>query len=400
MEENQHRNRPDAENKNKEVSLDMRNLESGGNQPPSWLDDVNLAAQYLTRLSLESAAKAALIVSKGKLWAYAGELPQAAAEELSQLASSYWLENGGSDLVRFIRLGAASGEYMLYATGIGWNMLLALVFDVETPFSKIRSQATLLAEKLTHQPEDEVPPSLGEYLEPVDEYHDVDDGEDEVVPLNLPPLLDDVPPPVVTERGEGWSYIDPKDFSYVEAAYKSLESQEESEQVNQAEVDAIIGQVPEDKHPDVEEISIKEAFKPVDPSVSQLLYACLLIPRLPQHYLAGDLAGSLSGWLKQLSIVFGWRLVHLTIRPDHLHWIVNVPPNTSPGYMLRQIRKLTSEYIFEDFPRLRRENPSGDFWAPGYLVTSSTRPISGKIVREFIEHTRARQGASSKKSIL
>jgi putative transposase len=372
----------------------MRDFESGGGQPPSWLDDVNLAAQYLTRLSLESAAQAALIVSKGKLWAYAGELPQAAAEEVSQLASSYWLKNGGSDLARFIRLGAAKGEYMLYATGLGWDMLLALVFDVETPFSKIRSQAARLAEKLSRQPEPDVPTAID-----VGRQDDYEDDESDL-PLNLPPLLDDVPPPDAETAGQGWSYIDPKDFSYVEAAYEGVESHPESEKIKHAEIDSILEQRPiEDKQVEVDEISFQDAFKPIDPSVSQLLYACLLIPRLPQHYLAGDLAGSLSSWLKLLSIAFGWRLVHLTIRPDHLHWIVNVPPSTSPGYMLRQIRKLTSQYIFDDFPRLRRENPSGDFWAPGYLVTSSTRPISAKVVREFIEHTRARQGASSKKSV-
>jgi putative transposase len=398
MEENPRKKLPDVEYDNEEAEPETRPPQSGGSAPPSWLVDVSLAAQYLARLSLESAAQAALIVSGGKLWAYAGELPQAAAEELSHLASSYWLKNGGSDLVRFVRLGAASGEYMLYATGLGWDLLLALVFDVETPFSKIRSQASRLAEKLTRQPDEDELPGSREF----DEYHGPhgeDRDEDEPLP-KLPPLLDDVPPPSVTSPGEGWSYVDPKDFSYVGAAYEGLEASSEIREDQQDETSSLNEQLQiEAGQPKGEHLSFQEEFKPAVPSVYQLNYACLLIPRLPQHYLAGDLAANLGNWLKQLSLAYGWRLVHLTIRPDHLHWIVNVPPSTSPGYMLRQIRKLSSQYIFEDFPRLARENPSGDFWAPGYLVTNSIQPISGKVVRNFIQHTRNHQGASSRKSI-
>jgi putative transposase len=394
MEHFNKRKMPDVEDEPIEEGLGMRQPAGSEDSPPSWLVDVSLAAQYLARLSMESSAQAALIVSSGRLWAYAGELPQAAAEELSELASGYWQKNGRSDLVRFVRLGAASGEYMMYATGLGWDMLLALVFDVETPFSKIRSQAAQLAEKLSQKPEAEDKLNTGASMSEAEE-----DQEDDLL-LNLPPLLEDVPPPTVTTLGEGWTYIDPKDFSYVTAAYEAAPSQPE-------EIDDVEGLSPQPgeqlfhrtEQAESAPQTLEEEFKPVGPSVYQIYYACIMIPRLPQHYLTGDLAASLSGWLQQLCLAYGWRLTHLTIRPDHLHWIANVPPSTSPAYMLRQIRKLTSEYIFDDFPRLKRENPSGDFWAPGYLVTSSVQPISGKMVRNFIEHTRTHQGASTKKNL-
>ena len=55
--------------------------------PQPWIDDVNKAAQHLARLSLSSASQAALILRNKQLWAYAGQLPQEALEELAGVVS-------------------------------------------------------------------------------------------------------------------------------------------------------------------------------------------------------------------------------------------------------------------------------------------------------------------------
>ncbi len=120
------------------------------------MSDVNLAAQYLTSLSLESSAQASLITKQDQIWAYAGELPQPAAEELARTVSQHFQNGGGSDLARFIRLEETGGEYMLYATGLGGSFVLSTVFDAEMPFSKIRAQASNLAMALASPPPAEV----------------------------------------------------------------------------------------------------------------------------------------------------------------------------------------------------------------------------------------------------
>ena len=110
--------------------------------PPEWLSDVNVAAQHLARLSLESSAQASLITKESEIWAYAGELPQPAAEELARTVSEHFEDGGGSDLAKFVKLEETDSEYMLYATGLGGEFVLATVFDAEMPFSKIRAQAS------------------------------------------------------------------------------------------------------------------------------------------------------------------------------------------------------------------------------------------------------------------
>jgi len=129
-------------------------------------------------------------------------------------------------------------------------------------------------------------------------------------------------------------------------------------------------------------------------AMAQLNFACLLVPRFTTHYMTGDLADHLSRWMPQICVAFGWRLEFLAVRPDYLQWVVNVTPNTSPGYLMRIMRQQTSEKIFAEFPRLKKENPSGDFWAPGYLIMGGLQPHPQQLVKDYIKQTRQRQGIS------
>ena len=97
-----------------------------------WLQDVTKAAQHLTRLTLESAAQAALITRGNAMWAYAGGLSQEAANEIAVTVTRRWEGQKGSDLLRFIRLEATRAEHMLYATRLADDVVLALVFDARS----------------------------------------------------------------------------------------------------------------------------------------------------------------------------------------------------------------------------------------------------------------------------
>jgi REP element-mobilizing transposase RayT len=123
-----------------------------------------------------------------------------------------------------------------------------------------------------------------------------------------------------------------------------------------------------------------------------LSYACLLIPRFSAHYMIGDIAESLREWMHRICISFAWRLEDLRIRPEYMQWVLFVPPATPASRCIRTIREQTSQQIFEDFPHIRRENLSKDFWAPGYLVIVGPMPQPPEMISEFIRLTRQAQG--------
>ena len=143
------------------------------------------------------------------------------------------------------------------------------------------------------------------------------------------------------------------------------------------------------------EAARKLVVEPTTAGLYHLTYACLLVPRFASHYITGDLSERLSEWLPNICVAFGWRLEFLSVRPEYLQWVANVQPNTSPGYLMRIMRQQTSEKIFSEFIRLKKENPSGDFWAPGYLIMGGTQPHPPQLVRDYINQTRQRQGQST-----
>jgi len=355
-----------------------------------WLSDNDRAAQYLTSLTLSSAAQAAMIIRSWQLWAYAGELSQPAAHELleavlrnsagkgdKEAAPGEELATGKElapckEFAQFAALSSTGREYLLYATRLSEDMLLALAYDVEIPFSKIRTQARRLASALKAPP--------GTLSLEAEELSQADSSfQSQLAPL-FP--LEDIPPPTPTEvtrhnesplEGSPWQN-EPQTSAALEENLRSG-------------MGLAFGEEEDLKSPEPEYEAATPQFN--------IAYAFVLLPRLPAHHLAGELAIALEADMQQLAMAFGWRLERLLIRPDHVQWIARVPPNTSPSRLVRLIRKHSSQRLFSRFPHLERENPSGDFWAPGYLVMSGNQPLPAQVVISFVKQTRFQQGASA-----
>jgi len=399
-----------------------------------WLSDATKAAQHLTRLTLESSAQAALITRGDTLWAYAGQLSQGAAKELAVTVTRHWDGHKGSDLLRFVRLEATKAEHMLYATRLADDVVLALVFDAETPFSTIRTQAGQLVNRLSTQTPEAVEPSFEQKPLPAShdsptEYPDDESDPDLEIP-SIADILSDVPPP---RPVRSVAPVEEEDFVRRPSSSRSNQFSHESspaihvndlmvsnpdqEQTVEShpsgveDLDATLpspsrrrpdtpirrpnpGELDETRPHSITEVAGRVMLEPISPGLYNLTYACLLVPRFSSHYLTGDIADKLSEWLPQICIAFGWRLEYLAVRPEYVQWVLNVPPATSPGYLMRIVRQQTSEKIFAEFTRMKKENPSGDFWAPGYLIMGGSQPHPQQLVKDYIKQTRTRQGYS------
>src|SRR5512138_3347619 len=398
-----------------------------------WLSDANKAAQHLTRLTLESSAQAALITRGDNLWAYAGQLSQSAAKELALAVTRHWDGQKGSDLLRFVRLEATKAEHMLYATRLADDVVLALVFDAETPFSTIRTQAGQLVNRLSTQTTEVVEAPVAQKQSPAaldasGEDFDDDDGIDQSIP-NIRDILLDIPSPTpepgailkeqpveVQHPAEPSKHFSSESSPAIRASNLYISGQDSEQTVEHVveDLDATMpsksqrrpdtpirkpapGELDETRPHSITEVAGRVMLEPISPGLYNLTYACLLVPRFNNHYLTGDIADRLSEWLPQICVAFGWRLEYLAVRPEYIQWVLNVPPQTSPGYLMRIVRQQTSEKIFAEFARMKKENPSGDFWAPGYLIMGGSQPHPPQLVKDYIKQTRSRQGYSQPK---
>jgi REP element-mobilizing transposase RayT len=401
--------------------------------PLPWLRDADAAARQLTRLTLESSSQAALITREHKVWAYAGELSRAAADEVARVIERNWDNETDGDLLRFTRLETTRAEHILYATRIGRGTLLGLVFDAETPFGTIRSQAGKLATLIERERDSEeveaVAPTPLKWTpatppppppEKTEAEMEAEQEEEAPVPA-ISDILRDVPRP------------DPATAERVAASEDRVPSPEpgkereaelpaaEGEALRQPEPSSLaetrVSKPQERKRPEVappaggfgeSEATLPHSLvgfagpgadarrislEPVHAGVYHLTYACLLLPRFPDDFLTGDVADKLSEWMPITCVAFGWRLEFLAVRPEYLQWVANVPPATSPGYVMRIMRQQTSQKLFSAFPSLKKDNPSGDFWAPGYLIMGGTQPHPSQLVKDYIKQVRRRQGS-------
>ena len=113
-----------------------------------------------------------------------------------------------------------------------------------------------------------------------------------------------------------------------------------------------------------------------------------LVPRLSYHYLLGELSHSLRRWVPIICKTFGWKLGALSVRPNYIKWsLLDFPESAVPG-MLKLFRNESSASIFHDFPSLRTENHSTDYWSTSYLVDKDNQQFSTRSLMALIPANR------------
>ncbi len=303
----------------------------------AWLQDVDRAAQYLTRLSLEVEAQAAFIIRNARIWAYAGQLSKSAAEELAQFVGQNWDNGDGSELARFVRLETTGSEYMLYVTKLGSGFVLALSFETEMPFSRMRSQTGELVRKLT-SPKLEHPkkiinssvpeePSQDKESASPEEYEWVPETKNEfkVDEIFEEETMSDDEALIERQQAMFEDLLATLDIPDPDGTSRSLPTQPTRAEEVQTQTPAILPETRVKAPIVLETLPTQDAdpftqfdiqLEPESLALHDLAYSCVLIPRLPDHHLTGILTGFLNVEMPRLCLAFGWRLEHLGIRPE------------------------------------------------------------------------------------
>jgi len=317
----------------------------------AWKTDQGLAAQYLTQLALEAASEAAIIIKERDAWAFVGELPQPAIEELLASLAHYWQEDAATDFARFVHLNSTDEDYMLYAKLLEPGFALAMVFNANLPFSKMRSKVSEMAHALLSRSAAE-PTMLSEEEVFIQDEQTINHGK------NLQASTQESRRSIPVRELEA-----PKVHSGI-----SFESQVKREPLKEGEI--------------------------LDQSASttrDLLYTFVLIPRLPEHQLTGDLAYQITKWIPQLCLAYAARLEYLKVGSQSLHWTLSINPDTAPKKLVKSLGHQLSLRIFNTFPSLAQENPSQEFWAKKALIMNGAR-VSAQSITQYIQLTRVRQG--------
>ncbi|MBI4316045.1 MAG: IS200/IS605 family transposase, partial [Chloroflexi bacterium] len=339
---------------------------------PSWLNDVSRAAQYLTTLTLQSAAEAALLMRGQQLIAYAGQFGREQAEELSRIVADAWAKDGGGGSgaqVRFIRLSTGA-DFLVYSTLAAADIVLSMAFQAETPLGMIRKQAKQATEAIFRVPATGNTPAAEAAPPPA--------------PLVDTFTSDPPPEPAPTASPEDWAPLAARPAAPSDAAPMAPMPPAAPSPV-----------VPTSPSPHAL-LGMPAAFpnaRRTPHGLYALSYTYLIIPKFASTRLSGDLQSRLAEWISFQALTHDWRITGLHIEPDHLEISLDCAPSEAPEKVVKAIMQYTAEKVMAEFPRLAAEHSKrvSSFWAQGYYVVAPGRRLSADEIRAFIDYQRQEQ---------
>ncbi len=385
---------------------------------PTWVSDPSETRRLLEQHLPQTSAHSALLILTRQRWVQAGMLGESAAQEVVHSLARASNENA-TDLARFIRLNGDGSEQLVYAVPLPGSVLLALAFAPYTSLSKISAQTHQVARQLTRFPAADVeeilqgqPPVAIET--PAPQPISVPKPAAE---LALEEMLSQFPSPEPTPEAQGearflfpWEIEAGRLQPPTNTPPPALPVPEETSRTRKNLLDTIplspqerveatrpspVSSLEDTQPARAGKLTPPPTTRATDSVMAELVYTCILLPRLPEAALSGDLAARLTEWLPQLCAAFGWQLEGLVIQRQYLQWSVQVTPTISPGNVVRAIRQHTSQRIAQEFPRYQLSSLDGDFWAPGFLILSGSEPPSPVVVANYIQQTRQRQAGSA-----
>ncbi|PKN99753.1 MAG: hypothetical protein CVU42_07125 [Chloroflexi bacterium HGW-Chloroflexi-4] len=113
-------------------------------------------------------------------------------------------------------------------------------------------------------------------------------------------------------------------------------------------------------------------------------YTLVLMPGDHNHFLTKNLSDKLSTIMPDIHEDQGWKMTSITIRPQYLLWTVAVRFGVCPNQIMQEVRNLTSNSIFANFPEIAKVKTSNDFWSSNYLAVSGSEPAQANLIFDFV----------------
>ncbi len=316
--------------------------------PPPWFEDLPGAEQALQNLLPSTSAQDALLIHTRDAFTQSGQLGQTAAREIVSIMARYTGIQVECDFARFIRLSSDGSEHLVYAVPMAGRVLLALVFPPTASLTKISAQTHQMARFLTEQFSPSYTPAAVEAQpEIVGDFQEAQSIPGPASPrktaeLALEDFLSQFPSPQPTPKSQTearflfpWeieagqpeplpSALPPLPPAQDEP-FRSIEANLNPPSIMESPTRSSASFHIEETQPgiplgleDTQPVKVGSNRHPTDQAISNtilanLVYTCILLPRLPEHTLSGDLAHHLAEWMPELCLAFGWQIEGLVI---------------------------------------------------------------------------------------
>ena len=103
--------------------------------------------------------------------------------------------------------------------------------------------------------------------------------------------------------------------------------------------------------------------------------------------LQGKISIRLKNLMYEACKVNRWWISALSIVGDHVHMIVQIPPNESVADVVQRFKGGTSRILRKEFPELEEFLWGDSFWADGYFA-ETVGQVNEEVVKKYIQQQR------------
>lgn len=346
---------------------------------PLGVDD-NVAQAFRSAAHAFRVEAAALFRS-GRMVAFASPEGRLRMEQVAPAVATSTDVATRGPVTRFFTPAGSDVDFVLYATPVRGDLALAALFTMDTPLGNARRSGQALVQAIVRAgiPETEQePPALPP---PAD--------------VEPPPLPRDWVPEKPSEGLESALFAAPTPAAAASPpsspAPPAVDLPRDWVPSTPASEDRFPFLHPPPPAPPPEREVIIQA--PLAAAGTPLLFSLVLLPRFPEHRLAGGMVEPLRTWIHRVCLAWDWRAERVDVRPDRLALMLSLGPEVAPAQAVQQLRDGLAARLLQTFPHLAADLPSGRFWASPFLLSSGPLPSESDIA-EFIEDTRRSQGFS------
>lgn len=111
-------------------------------------------------------------------------------------------------------------------------------------------------------------------------------------------------------------------------------------------------------------------WKKLSHTIYECTYHVVWIPKYRYRVMTGDVRYYVRDSIRKLST---WKKLPIAagnVCSDHVHLVLEIPPNWSVSQVIGYLKGKSALKIFDKFPHLQKRYWNKHFWSPGYCVST------------------------------
>jgi len=113
-------------------------------------------------------------------------------------------------------------------------------------------------------------------------------------------------------------------------------------------------------------------------------YHIVFAPKFRRQVIYGKIKVDIGKILRKLCEMKGVEIVEANACPDHIHMVVEIPPNLSVAQFMGYLKGKSSLMIFDKHANLKYKYGNRHFWCRGYYVDTVGR--NEKVITEYVRN--------------